>query len=341
MTTDTYRPFEPGSFSRLIIIGFGSPTVVAAKFAVECGLDVFVGASERQLDIVDANGDKVMASLQALGIVPELENKLSDFSFYQDEGGRAGDAVLSVGSPFIFRQNFLDLFPQRVFNSHGAPLPKWRGGGGYSWRILADERRGNACIHLVTTGIDGGDIVFQEGYTFANDLTCPREYEVEAAKHEAVAIEQFLSILRDGGELNLIRQDESQSTYFPRLHTPTQAWINWSWQGKMVERFVRAFSHPYPGARTLVNDGEVLIYHARFEASVDIDHPFFNGLIVRVDESDMMVVCEGGHLMISLNAIETDQTLQVGDRLYTPQAKLDTALSFRPVYTPTGLKVKS
>ena len=65
----------------------------------------------------------------------------------------------SLSAPWIFKKDVIDLFNNRLFNLHGSRLPKERGGGGYSWQILSQNRLGGLSIHRLEEGIDTGNIV--------------------------------------------------------------------------------------------------------------------------------------------------------------------------------------
>ena len=133
-------------------------------------------------------------------------------------------------------------------------------------------------------------------------------------------------------------QDETKATYFPRLNTPSQAWIDWSWPGDEIEPFVRAFSYPYEGVRTIVNDKIVNLFDCVFEKREVHPHSFFNGIVFRIHGARHHVACNGGTLIIDEQHVITEKPLKLGDRFFTPRHVLDDALAFRPVYTPSGLK---
>ncbi|NQV81458.1 MAG: hypothetical protein HQ495_12960 [Alphaproteobacteria bacterium] len=246
--------------------------------------------------------------------------------------------IFSFGSPYIIRQDLIDLYGSRVVNSHGAPLPEWRGGGGYSWRILANDRRGNTCFHQVTAGIDRGDILFQRGYVFPSKARFPKDWMEVADREAASAATEFLGALLAGAPISQVSQDETQATYFPRLQTASQAYIDWSWNCDEIERFVLAFSFPYEGAKTYLGDQIVRIMDCRATCGLPKSHSFFRGLIYRADHEYFYVVGDGGSLVVPKNAVEADLRLREGDRLYTPNSLLDQAMALRPVYTPAGLK---
>ena len=71
-----------------------------------------------------------------------------DVSTDNDVSGRITKHTLgiSIGAAWIFQKNFLDYFEGRLVNLHGARLPRDRGGGGFSWRIMRDDRLGISLI---------------------------------------------------------------------------------------------------------------------------------------------------------------------------------------------------
>ena len=69
---------------------------------------------------------------------------------------------LSFGAAWIFREQFINRFGGRLLNLHSTRLPQNRGGGGFSWQILNDNRLGCCLIHQVDTGVDTGPIVKYE-----------------------------------------------------------------------------------------------------------------------------------------------------------------------------------
>ena len=71
----------------------------------------------------------------------------------------SGDIGLSLSSPWIIPQNVIDLFDGNLFNLHAQPLPRYRGAGGQSWRILMNDFAGGVSLHQLTSKVDGGEVV--------------------------------------------------------------------------------------------------------------------------------------------------------------------------------------
>jgi methionyl-tRNA formyltransferase len=84
---------------------------------------------------------------------------------------------LSFGAPWLFRQDVITRFGGRLLNLHGARLPHYRGGGGFSWQILCDNRQGYALIHQITAGIDDGPIVAVREFRYPSSCRVPQDYQ--------------------------------------------------------------------------------------------------------------------------------------------------------------------
>ena len=161
--------------------------------------------------------------------------------------------TLSFGARWILKSNIRDtLFRGLVLNAHGTRLPNDRGGGGFSWRIMRGDRIGNLVLHQIDDGIDTGPILLSEDYIVPRHIQMPAEHE----RHYLQALTGFVSaflkkVFTARCHFERTPQMNYSSTYYPRLHTPTHGWIDWSWPALAIDRFILAFDEPYPGARTL------------------------------------------------------------------------------------------
>jgi len=107
---------------------------------------------------------------------------------------------------------------------------------------------------------------------------------------------------------------------------------------------VTAFDDPYPGAFSYLTggDGQFFLKKACVLFGEPCFHPFQAGIIYRIDSNSIYVCANGGALLVKEVFDEAGHSavaqLKVGDRIYTPQADIDFAVSARIVYTPTGLR---
>lgn len=243
---------------------------------------------------------------------------------------------ISLGAAWIFKAEFINLFHGRLLNLHGTCLPKLRGGGGFSWRIMLNDRNGCSLVHLVDPGVDTGDIVACKKYTYPLSCRIPVDFEAYAVKKYMTFLKKFLDSVEVQKNFILTKQDESKSTYWPRLATAIHGYIDWSWSAEEITRFICAFDDPYGGAMTYVSDRQIRLKKATALTVDGSFHPFQNGIVYRIGGGALYVAAKDGSVVIK-DATNMEK-IRSGDRFYTPVSFLEEAKKFRAVYTPSGLK---
>lgn len=251
---------------------------------------------------------------------------------------------ISFGAPWIFKPEFNSLFKGGLLNYHPRNLPRDRGAGGYSWMILNGERRSACLLHQVDAGIDTGKIVKFKEFSFPPSCRIPIDFEKYAFEKNRKFLEAFILELAKRKTFSLISQRESHSTYFPRLHSATQGFINWDWKTDKIIRFCDAFNDPYCGASTFCQGRRVYLKEYQSGDDQEFFHDFLSGLVYRKDQRGIFIATKDGSLAVSRltdeNGVSIMEKIKVGHRFLTPGGFLDKAKEFYPVYTPDGLKEK-
>jgi methionyl-tRNA formyltransferase len=97
-----------------------------------------------------------------------------------------------------------------------------------------------------------------------------------------------------------VKQIESEGSYFPRLITETNGAIDWTINGDFIEKTIRAFSDPYPGAFTYIKDTKILIMESYFEKNNHNMHPLMCGKIIKhIEDGSIKVVVKDGYLYVT------------------------------------------
>lgn len=258
--------------------------------------------------------------------------------------------IISAGAPWIFNDEFLSAFdPIGIFNIHGTPLPQDKGGTIVSWLILNKKRLGNSIIHKIVREPDAGPVLMSKEFIYPASCHFPFDYLIEYNKQQEILVTE-LCLEWIKGNIDLSKTSEQPhylSTYWPRLKTNLNAWINWSWTGNDIELFVRAFDEPYLGALTTWRGNQVHLKKCFFQQDTHF-HPFQFGLIFRVRKTDdlhyLAIAVEGGTLYCEDCKDENGNSLmnkiKEGDRFQTKENKLFEAQK-RTVKTNQGLSVQS
>ncbi len=247
---------------------------------------------------------------------------------------------ISINSPWIFNKKIIDLFDSKLINEHGMRLPQNRGGGSFTWVILQGGRNYYCAYHLVAEKIDRGAILKIKEYVVPELLPKPIDFANSQKIKHFEMLKEIISGIQEGQDFELIGQPEYLSIYYPKISSFVNGYINWSWHDSEIEKFIRAFSTPFPGARTFIGENEVIIKSSYLESNDGSFHPFQYGLVYRKYEDRLYVAAMGGSIIVdeiydNKNS-EILSKIRAGDRFFTPQKYIDQAMSSRIFFDPNG-----
>lgn len=332
-----------GKIKKIVLIGGGYLLYHFAKESKKkFKIDIIIGPRHKNQKII---GNNTLASLvKNLGknyFIKDLNE-----SFLKKNYSNISETLfLSFDSPWIFKKDLIKkYFFNKLINSHSTRLPQNRGGGGFSWRILNQDKLGFCSLHLIDSNkIDSGDIIMVDEFIFPYNLSKPFEYEKFQLEKEIKFQEEFLKRIIKNHDFNLISQPQYLSTYFPRLSTNDNGWIDWSLKIESLFNFISAFDDPYQGARTYYKREPVRLKNVNLTKSDQIFHPYQYGIIYRKSKDFFLVGCNQGSLIVTnifnKKGRNIFKDINVGDRLFTPLNKLDSSKD-RVYYDSKGKKIK-
>ncbi len=250
------------------------------------------------------------------------------------------ELVLSLSSPWIFKKKHIEVC-KNLFNIHCSDLPRWAGGGGQSWRILAGINYSAVTVHKISEGVDAGDIVCNKKYFFPSECKTPKEFDDYTRKISFDLLKDFINkFLSEELVVTPYPQQKLFSSYFPRLNSSIHGCIDWSWNYIDLVKFIDAFDDPYCGAFSRINRKSEKVY---LKKAVVIQgecnyHPYQAGIVFRKDENGIYICANGGAIYVSsildFNKKNIFESISLGDRFYTSQNDLEKALSTRTIYSP-------
>jgi len=246
----------------------------------------------------------------------------------------------SINCRNIIKRPLIDLFDGRIFNIHDSYLPNERGGALNTWRILNDIRRVGNTIHQVDEGIDSGDIAFQEMVDLEQEAPLPLDYDFAQVRCVHKIFDEFLDACVKNHTIRLRAQDHAASLYLPRLYTEVNGAIDWDWDVADVEKFIRGFADPYPGAYTFLKGKKLHVLRAEIGGAKRRFHPFVNGKVVNVlGDGSAAVVAGGGTLVVKRlrwedgDLVDAASVLTTRHTLFTPPEILARARQHVPKIT--------
>lgn len=189
------------------------------------------------LDAVVTRQAEVRAWAEAAGIRVEAPGK----DLAARLAGVSVDWVLSVANLSLVPDTVLALARQGGVNFHDGPLPAHAGLNAPVWALLAGDAQHGITWHLITQGVDEGDILESRSFDISAQDTAltlnTRCYEAAIDSFPAV-----MSQLETG--LRPVPQDFSRRTVHARADRPAAfGRIDFSQSAQAVARLVRALDH--------------------------------------------------------------------------------------------------
>lgn len=253
---------------------------------------------------------------------------------------------IAIGAAWIFEKETVALFKEEhLLDFMGIDLPRYRGGAHYTWQILNQNKKGCANLQVIRGGKESfhkGEIIKRKEYLLPEDIQKPIDYFDFIVKKELEFLQDFLKELENEKEFGLTNLDETQSSYYPFLYTKINGFIDWNWSGKDIFLFVNAFDDPYNGTSTYLRSKRVFLKGCRLLEAQEKYHPFASGVVVRKNNEGIFIASVGNLLLIRTILDEDGkdllESINVGDRLYTPQIELEKSKEFKAEYDSQGLK---
>jgi methionyl-tRNA formyltransferase len=154
------------------------------------------------------------------------------------------DVVVSFLFWNLIREPLLSLGRIGCLNFHPAPLPDYRGVGGYNVAILEGLTSWGVSCHFVDDSFDTGDLVEVERFAIDADAATAFSLDVESQEHLLALFERVMGRVAAGDPLP--REPQGEGRYVTRDEFEELRVVR---PGDDLERKLRAFWYPpWPGA---------------------------------------------------------------------------------------------
>jgi methionyl-tRNA formyltransferase len=205
----------------------------------------------------------------------------------------APDTLWVVGWSQLLREDLLAVPRGGTFGMHPTLLPRHRGRAPIPWAILTGlARTGVTLFEIPDATADSGAVVGQAVVDIAPDETATTLYDKCHRAHVDLVREFFPRIV--AGDAPRIPQDPTRASHWPK-RTPADALIDWETRTGHLDAWVRAQTHPYPGAFTWAGGRRVVIWRARPEPG---GPPAPAGTVVGHRPDGVLVACGDGALLV-------------------------------------------
>ena len=278
-------------------------------------------------------------------IFDKLDDKFKDFI---NKNIKVKNTIfVSLGARYIFKKHTIEnFFSNNLVNFHGTRLPLDAGGGGFSWKIMREDRIDNQLVHLVDEGLDTGPIIDNHLSLFPKQCQIPIDFEVHRLKKFIEFYTRFFKQVQNGKYFELKPQLNYLGRYNPRLNTENDGLINWDMDSYDLFNFINAFDEPYKGASTFLNNGnfgKLYLKKVHLHGGDSSNHPYMSGIVSRHDKNWIVVSTKSKHMLLIEEVLDKRgnnviKDIKAGDRFYTPYKELEKSKKTRTIVKAKGLK---
>ena len=320
---------------------------------------VFIGQSDVFSKLIEINNSLKLDTLiitssdQSRLIDKKIDYKIFDklddkFKMFINKNIKVKNTIfISLSARSIFKKDTIEnFFLNNLVNFHGTRLPLDAGGGGFSWKIMREDRIDNQLVHLIDEGIDAGPVIDSDLSLFPKQCQIPIDFEVYKLKKFIEFYTKFLKKIKRGKFFDLKPQLSYLGRYNPRLNTEIDGLINWDLNSYDLINFINAFDDPYKGASTFINNRDfqkLYLKKVHLHGGDSSNHPFMSGIVSRHDKNWIVVSTKSKHMILIEEVLDEKgnnviKDIKVGDRFYTPYDELDKSKKTRKIYNSKGLK---
>ena len=171
--------------------------------------------------------------------------------------GLAPDLLLVIGWTQLLREQLLSIPRIACLGFHASLLPRYRGRAPINWALINGEHETGNTMMVLEPGADEGDIVAQRRIAITEDDDCRTLYEKVGAT-EVDMLAEVLPQIRQG-ILPRRKQDSTRATVMPKRR-PEDGGLDWAWSTRALFDWVRALTHPYPGAFCRLGDRKLWVW---------------------------------------------------------------------------------
>ena len=234
----------------------------------------------------------------------------------------APDLLVVAGWSQLVRDPLLSSFPLDAVGLHPTALPHGRGRAPIPWTLIKGLTRTAVTLFYLVEEADAGDIVDQEPIDVTLRDDARSLYEKVADAHANILVRAIPQILAGTNS----RRPQGQGDFWPKRR-PEDGLISWDSTAQELYNWVRALTHPYPGAFTFLHGRRLTLWSADMVPGPQsgpagrVLGPVWSSTV-----GGVAVSCKGGMLILrtvqldegdevdGLSLVE-DGTMKVGDQL--------------------------
>lgn len=169
------------------------------------------------------------------------------------------DLLFAVGWRYLIPKETYSKAKLGAFVFHDSLLPKYRGFAPTVRAMINGEYETGVSLIDMVEEVDAGDIIAQHAvHISCNESIAEVMYKVTESYLDV--FDDNIQIITSGKVYRTPQKFkytkgylDGTPSYSPKM-MPRDYYIDWNWSTERIDRFIRAVTHPYPGAKTMFSD---------------------------------------------------------------------------------------
>ncbi len=215
------------------------------------------------------------------------------------------DLIIEISWSQLIKKHVLELPRLGTVGMHISLLPKHRGHAPINWALINGEKDWGLSMFYLTERADKGEIIGQEKFQLEFRDTCATAYH-KAGLASIKLLRKYLPEL-ENGTAPRIKQDDTQADYYPK-RTPKDGKLDWHKSGREIVRFIRAITHPYPGAFSELGGKKILLWEAYLLNEKKLDPA---GIVFETISGKGIKVTSGDGQVVLLTRVQAENGLEM------------------------------
>ncbi len=185
---------------------------------------------------------------------------------------------------------------QKLIIFHDSLLPKYRGFNPLVTALINGDSEIGVTVLFGTSEFDKGDIISQYKIKVTYPIKIEKAIELVSKGYTFLFFDIIKKIL-DEKEIISIPQNEELATYSV-WRDEYDYFIDWTKSSYEIKRFIDAVGFPYKGARTKMDNQEILVHDVEIFKELNVSNPDIGKVLLKQDQFPV-IICGTGLIMIT------------------------------------------
>ncbi len=207
------------------------------------------------------------------------------------------ELILSFYYRKLLSKEILSIPRLGGLNLHGSLLPKYRGRAPVNWVLVNGEKETGVTLHYMVERADAGDIVAQRTVPIDLDDTALSLYG-KLTNAAVELLKETYPLLKESKAPRIPQDPRLASKFGGR--GPQDGRINWESSALAAYNLIRAVTHPYPGAFTVLDGKKLYLWKAMLNSQSSSAKKGIPGRVEAIDKGRGVIISTGeGNLLVA------------------------------------------